>query len=255
MTDPTDRKREAAASFGAAAEAYLESDVHGEGRDLETLADWCADATAVLDVATGAGHTAGAIARRGVPEVVGVDAAPEMVRTATDAFDGIAGVVGDAERLPVADDAVDAVTCRIAAHHFPDPEAFVAEAARVLTTDGVLVIEDNVVPPNPDLAAFLNRVERLRDPSHVESYTVAQWREWLAAAGFEIERMQRFKKTLVFDEWAAAQSLDSAERERVEGRLREADADARKLFEIETTDGVVESFANLKVLLSATRAE
>ncbi|GGN10689.1 class I SAM-dependent methyltransferase [Halarchaeum nitratireducens] len=255
MTDHTDQKRETAASFGSATDAYLASDVHGEGRDLETLADWCADATTALDVATGAGHAAGAVADRGVPDVVGLDASPEMVRTATDAFDGVAGVVGDAERLPVADDSVDAVTCRIAAHHFPDPEAFLAEAARVLTADGRLVIEDNVAPADADLAAFLNRVERLRDPSHVESYTVERWREWLRAAGFEVERTARFKKTLDFDAWAAAQSLDGATRERVETVLREADADARALFEIETSDGTVESFANLKAIFDATPRE
>nr|WP_240479569.1 class I SAM-dependent methyltransferase [Haloprofundus marisrubri] len=135
MTENADRKRDNARSFGDAASAYFDSDAHRAGDDLATLAEWCTDATRVLDVATGAGHTAGAVAAASAGDVVATDLTPEMVATATREFD-LPGVVADAERLPFADDSFDAVTCRIAAHHFPDPEAFVSEVARVLEPGG-----------------------------------------------------------------------------------------------------------------------
>ncbi|MFB6159835.1 MAG: class I SAM-dependent methyltransferase [Haloferacaceae archaeon] len=254
MTDGTDRKRAAAASFGVAADAYLDSDVHRRGADLDRLASWCRGATSALDVATGAGHTAGAVAEAGVSRVVATDASPAMVATAEEAFDGVEGAVADAERLPFAADAFDAVTCRIAAHHFPAPRAFVDEVARVLAPAGTFALEDNVAPEDADLGEFLNRVEGLRDPTHVESYTTAQWHDWLADAGFDVRETVTMKKTLAFDPWVEAQSLSDAERDRVERLLLEASDEATELFEIRVEDGSVESFANLKALVRATPA-
>jgi ubiquinone/menaquinone biosynthesis C-methylase UbiE len=141
-------KHTTAARFDAAAPDYLESDAHHTGADLETLAPWCADADRALDVAPGAGHTAGALGDTGVGTVVATDTAPAMVATAVETY-GVEGCVADAERLPFATETFDAVSCRIAAHHFPAPEQFVAEAARVLAPGGVLALEDNVAPRTP----------------------------------------------------------------------------------------------------------
>lgn len=253
MTDDPDRKRAAAASFGVAADAYLDSDVHRTGSDLDRLAAWCAGATRALDVATGAGHTAGAVAEHGVPRVVAADASPAMTATAERAFDGVEGVVADAERLPFAADGFDAVACRIAAHHFPDPRAFVGEVARVLASGGTFALEDNVAPADDELAAFLNRVEAIRDPTHIESYTTARWHDWLTDAGFEVAETVTTTKTIEFDPWIEAQSLPRPERDRVERLLLGASDEAADLFEIRTADGAVESFANRKALVRATR--
>lgn len=54
----------------------------------------------------------------------------------------IHAVAGDAERLPVPDDAVDAVIVVDALHHVPDREAAIRECARVLAPGGVLVVRD-----------------------------------------------------------------------------------------------------------------
>ncbi|MFA9504015.1 hypothetical protein ACERIM_14730 [Natrinema sp. H-ect1] len=93
MTNDADRKRDVATAFSGAMDAYRNGAVLKEGEDLERLADWTAGATRTLDVATGAGHVAGAVADRDVPRVVAADLSPEMVATAT-ADDG-----GDERRL------------------------------------------------------------------------------------------------------------------------------------------------------------
>ncbi|USZ71341.1 class I SAM-dependent methyltransferase [Natronosalvus halobius] len=255
MTEEHDGKRKTAATFDAASDHYLDSDVHRHGADLERLTSWCADATRALDVATGAGHTAGAVADRGVPTVVATDAAPSMVETAVDAFGGLEGAIVDAERLPFARDAFDAVTCRIAAHHFPNPTAFVREVSRVLEPGGVLALEDNVAPADPSLGEFINRVERLRDPTHVESYTIERWHEWLREAGFALEETVRLHKPLQFESWADGQSCTGEERKRVERTLREASDEAVETFDIRVEDGRVVSFAPLKALVRARHLE
>ena len=52
----------------------------------------------------------------------------------------------DAENLPFEHETFDLVTCRIAPHHFPDCALFVTECARVLKKDGLLLIQDHVLP-------------------------------------------------------------------------------------------------------------
>ena len=248
----TDKKRATATSFGAAADSYLDSDVHRQGADLDQLASWCADATSALDVATGAGHTAGAIVLEGVPEVVAADVSRSMVTTAEREFTGVVGVVADAERLPFADDSFDAVSCRIAAHHFPDPKRFVAEVSRVLVPGGTFAFEDNVVPEDEALGSFINRVDELRDPTHIEAYTTAQWHEWIAHQGFIIEETLHLTRTVPFDQWIETQSLPPRERERVERLLLNASDEAVKIFDIQTDGETVSSFSNWKALIRAT---
>lgn len=252
MTNEVDQKRATSSAFGAAAEEYLDSGVHRQGKDLQLLADWCADAELVLDVATGAGHTAGAVADISDAEIIASDASPEMVRTASGTFDVI-GVVADAEALPFPADTVDAVTCRIAAHHFPNPSRFIAEVARVLRPDGVFAFEDNVAPEDPILRKFLNRVERLRDPTHVQSYTVSQWQRWLTDAGFQIHETSVLRKRLTYDDWVARTNPSPSRRTELESLLTDPPAEAAKTFDIEIVDGAVASFDNLKGLMLATR--
>lgn len=253
MTEPTDQKRATAAVFNDAAAAYLDSDVHGRGQDLELIATWCRGATRALDIATGAGHTAGALANEGVPFVVAADAAPRMVQTATGAFENLRGVVADADRLPFATNAFDAVTCRIAAHHFPDPEAFLAEVARVIQPGGIFAFEDNVSPEDATLERFINHLEGTRDPTHVNAYTTETWHDWLDDAGFAVEETTHMKKTLEFTAWVDTQSLPAADQAIVADILRDAPDTAKSFFDVKLDDGDPVSFANLKAVIHATR--
>jgi len=254
MDDDSDRKVATARSFGDNADGYRVSEIHREGSDLETLAAWCADAGRALDVATGAGHTAGALLKTGVPSVVTADASPAMVVTATESFPATAGVVSDAERLPFADDTFDAVTCRIAAHHFPDPEAFVVEVARVLRPGGIFALEDNVAPENDTLDTFINDLERRRDPTHVRSYKTSTWQDWLTAAGFDVTETDHLMKPLEYRPWVnRIGALTDDDRAAVHRLLLDADEPAVDFFEIEYADGDVVSFGSLKGLIRGVR--
>jgi ubiquinone/menaquinone biosynthesis C-methylase UbiE len=135
------------------AEAYRQSPEHREGWDLDLIVEWAAGARTALDVATGGGHVARRLRDVGL-EVVTADPPPGMQPD----------VVCPAEDLPFADASFDAVTCRLAAHHFQDVEAGVGEMARV-ASDLVLVV-DNLRMGERDEEA-----SRLRDPSHVRNYS------------------------------------------------------------------------------------
>ncbi|MFD1596101.1 class I SAM-dependent methyltransferase [Haloplanus litoreus] len=99
----------------------------------------------VLDLAGGTGRAARAVTAPGrpgwrAPEAVVVDASGPMLRRAAER--GTAAVRGDAGRLPLRDRDADAVVVLDALHHLPDPAAALAEAARVLRPDGVLVVRE-----------------------------------------------------------------------------------------------------------------
>ena len=253
MTDGSDRKRSAASAFGAHADAYRDSTVHREGDDLDRLATWCSDADRAVDIATGAGHTAEAILGAGVDRVVAADAAPEMVATAVASAPGVEGAVADAERLPFTEDSVDAAACRIAARHVPDPAAFVAEVARVVDPGGTFAFQDNVAPGDGRRDEFLNTVERRRVPTHVRSHTVTDWLTWLENAGFTIETTDVITKSLDYEEWLGNVDASAERRRRVAAAFEDPPDGAAEAFSVTTGDDGVESFANRKLLVRATR--
>jgi SAM-dependent methyltransferase len=159
--------------WSARAKAFRASEPHRQGEDLDLVVEWCepAEGMKALDVATGGGHVARRLREAGC-EVVTVDPAPGMQPD----------VVGRAENLPFADGSFDVVVCRIAAHHFPDIEVAVDEMARV--SQRLLVIDDLLFD-----GESIEEAHRLRDPTHVRSYTEDEWRELLGRSGLGVEQV------------------------------------------------------------------
>lgn len=182
------------------AEAFRESEPHREGADLDLVVEWCEPGEGVkaLDVATGGGHVARRLREAGCT-VVTVDPAPGMQPD----------VIARGEDLPFADESFDVVVCRIAAHHFPEIEAAVAEMARV--SRRLLVIDDLLFD-----GEGVEEAHRLRDPTHVRSYSEDKWRELVTAAGFEIEQVEVFgERRLALEPWLDRVDVPSADRPRV----------------------------------------
>jgi SAM-dependent methyltransferase len=186
--------------WSARADAFRASKPHREAEDLDLVVEWCEPAERVkaLDVATGGGHVARRLREAGC-EVVTVDPAPGMKPD----------VVGRAEHLPFADGSFDVVVSRIAAHHFPDVEAAVAEMARV--SERLLVIDDLLFDGED-----VEEAHRLRDPTHVRSHTEDEWRELVVANGFEVEQVEIFGgRRLTLEPWLERVEVPDADRPRI----------------------------------------
>jgi len=209
------------------AEAYRTSVTHATDADLDIVVEMCNphEGVKALDVATGGGHVARRLRELGA-EVVTTDASPGMKPD----------VVCRAEDLPFADGSFDVVVSRIAPHHFEDIGQAVGEIARVASR--TIVIEDTQYT-----AEEVEAAEKLRDPTHVRSYSEEEWRELLESAAFEIERVEFFTKTHDFEDWLARCHCTGADAERVRELLAPWSSD----------DGT--TWSDVKLILKARRSQ
>ena len=205
-----DVKQSVQEHFGRAAESYASSWPHRGGPDLDAMLEAAelGGHERVLDVGCGAGHTAFAFAG-GAQEVVALDlteAMLEQTRAGARERDlaNLEARSGDAEALPFDDASFDIVTSRLAAHHFPHVECFVAEAHRVLRPGGRLLVSDSVSPEDATQDSYLQAIELLRDPSHVRNHRVSQWSAMFTDTGFsEVTLLGSAPCPLDFDVWTA----------------------------------------------------
>jgi len=181
------------------ADLYRQSAIHSAGDDLDLVVEWCepGEGVTVLDVATGGGHVARRLRDAGC-NVVTVDPAPGMQ----------ADVLAPAEHLPFADGAFDAVATRLAAHHFADVLAALKEMARVAARR-VVICDNTFVSESSEEA------DRLRDPSHVRNYGVAEWESFFELAGLEVAEQRHLERPLEIEPWLSRVDCSGADATRV----------------------------------------
>jgi ubiquinone/menaquinone biosynthesis C-methylase UbiE len=176
----------------------------------------------VLDVATGTGAAAWALAER-ARVVVGVDVSDGMLAAAQaaggDRTRAPLFVRADAERLPFPDGSFDVAVCSRALHHMPRPERALAEVARALAPGGRLVLVDSITYEEPGLAAEHNRLERLRDPSHARMLPRSELERVVAAAGFALRSVEVAESARPLATWLEDAATPPAVGERIAAEL------------------------------------
>jgi ubiquinone/menaquinone biosynthesis C-methylase UbiE len=145
------------------------------------------------------------------------------------------------------------VTCRIAPHHFADVQAFIDESSRVLVSGGIFVLIDSVAPDNVEHSEFINHIERWRDPSHVRTYSLAEWTKFLDQAGLTVETYEMIEKSHDFESWTVRSRMPEGEPEVLSSWILGSDEECKAFFSVEEKDGRVVSFKDLKILLRARK--
>jgi ubiquinone/menaquinone biosynthesis C-methylase UbiE len=252
-------RRRTREQFAAAGDAYVTSTTHRADEDLERLvavaqAD---DALFLLDIATGGGHTALALAPF-VERVVMLDLTPEMLGHARRFVEAegarpLGYVAADAEQLPFPGALFDLVTCRIAPHHFANVGLFVDEVGRVLAPGGAFVLVDSLAPDDPGMNEFINMLERRRDPSHVRSYSRAEWLAFLEHAGLRLEHEEVVQKNHPFSPWCRRMGMTEEAEQALSDWALSGPAAYRAHFGITEVDGRVSSFTDYKLILRAVK--
>ncbi len=146
----------------------------------------------VLDVACGGGLVVCAFAQA-VRHATGIDVTPAMLERAralatSKGLSNVSWDQGDVQPLPYPDASFGIVVSRFTFHHFLDPLAVLKEMLRVCTPGGRVVVADVEAASDPVKAAEFNRMEKLRDPSHVRAMPIAELRGLFVAAGLQEPR-------------------------------------------------------------------
>ncbi|TYK49668.1 class I SAM-dependent methyltransferase [Actinomadura decatromicini] len=125
-------------------------------------------------------------------------------------------VKADATALPYRDNTFSLVTARFSLYNLGDPDHVLRELLRVCRPGGRVIIADlvrgNLAGPDRD------RIERLRDPDHPGTPSIARLTEMITSAGGSIRRLDVFTVERPIEPWLAG-SCDDATAERIRTAL------------------------------------
>ncbi len=233
--------------FSPTAASYATSSVHADAEALAKLVE-LAQATLTdraIDVATGAGHMALALAPH-VESVVAFDLTQTMLdqTLATAQARGLANVTvrqGEAESMPYPSGSFDLYTVRLAPHHFADIQATIDEAARILRPGGRYLVADTSAPGDLEIDEQIHEIEKMRDPSHVRNYPIAVWTAMLERSGLTVEFAEYgYLMPLDLDDWMTRMSTPAADQAELHRRFRAASPALVEALKIEVNGEKVE---------------
>jgi len=259
--DEQEKRRLVQKNFGAVAAAYVTSKVHAGGADLDWLVETASltGRERVLDVATGGGHTAFALAPHAA-EVVALDLTRPMLEAAQQ--EGLARglhtiryLEGDAQALPCDDASFDVVTCRHASHHFPQADVAAREWARVLKPGGKLLLVDSTSPEEAEAEALLHEIEVLRDPSHVRNHRISTWTALLTQVGLTVETAREWGLYLDIPSWTQRMRTPPDVVATIERLMRTASPETRERLHIEEREGTLGFTLPVALILARKPAE
>jgi ubiquinone/menaquinone biosynthesis C-methylase UbiE len=243
--------------FSQHAGDYSKSQSHAQGSDLAALLQALQpkNTEVALDVATGTGFTAISLAKL-AKHVIGIDVTREMLEQATKLARslGVTNIefeLGDALKTRYEDSSFDLLTTRRATHHFEDVPRFLKEARRVLRPAGRLGLVD--MSPSKGAEDFCNRIEKLRDSSHVEAFTPEAWRSMLSSTGFHIKSIGTIGEPVTFERWLYPVGLGGREEESIRLAWDTAPENMKQLLQAEFQDGIIRSWTKYRIIIVATK--
>lgn len=228
--------------FTRQAEGFNASASTNDRRLLDAIIGLCRPAADErwLEAACGPGVISRRLAEEAAT-VHGVDLTPAMIDVArrearAAGLENADFEVGDATALDAPDGSFDGVVTRFSIHHVPLPVRLVRELARVVKPGGPVVLVDHLADADPEAARWSQEIERLRDPAHWSSPTLAHAHTLLEQAGLELDYERFLALELDFDDWLERGSTDE------EARAIIAQALARRphnvtCFEVSERDG------------------
>jgi ubiquinone/menaquinone biosynthesis C-methylase UbiE len=245
--------------FGRVSHAYASSPDFTSGDDLDILLNLVKPnhSMILLDIATGAGHTAVKMAPH-VKHVTAVDITSEMIdRTnelaASKNLTNVTTLLMDAESLSFSDGLFDVITCRFAPHHFGDVRKFLSEIHRVLKPGGTFVLEDVSSPLDEEQDKFINEINKIRDPTHVRSYHSSEWKEMMGNSGFQIRSVQNFRRRYDLETWLDRAGANDDAKAMVRHTCYDTSQNIREHFEIPETDPLSFTEDNVIILSQKDR--
>ena len=229
--------------FSRQAGEYAVSSAHSAGESLDILERLASETRHrwAVDVATGAGFTAFAVAPH-ADRVLATDIAPGMIKVTRDTaaekgLGNLSAVFTAAESLPFKSDSIDLLTCRTAPHHFHRLDEAISEFARVVRPGGALLLVDSCTSEDPEAAAWQQDMEIRRDPTHVRNLPPSEWRSLVGSVGLVIDFESIARVEMTFDAWTQRSGTPEDVCEKMRTEWRSAPASAVDAFRIVPIDG------------------
>ncbi|MGP8321405.1 MAG: methyltransferase domain-containing protein [Methanosarcinaceae archaeon] len=214
--------------FAKRSHAYAKSSALSNKNNLKRIIELTAPSSTdhLLDVATGTGFLAFEFANH-VSDVIGIDFTDKMLAIAKQCktdndTKNVVFESADVELLPFDDNSFNIVSCRFAFHHFLHPEKAISEITRVLKHNGKMVLVDIVSPEDIAKSEYQNKMEQIRDPSHVKHYRPSEIMQMLTCRDFEILHFEDWPADFAFDEWVLMSDPDVESTKRVREMMIDA---------------------------------
>lgn len=137
----------------------------------------------VLDIACGTGYGSDILAKGGARHVLSFDLSAEALRYARQRWQASYFSQADALQLPLAEHSLDVIVSFETLEHLPDPQAFLAEARRVLVPQGILILS------TPNRLAASPNSDSPYSPYHAFEPTLAELQALLTRAGVHIQHI------------------------------------------------------------------
>jgi SAM-dependent methyltransferase len=247
--------------FAQNPDKYRDDPLFAEGEDLRLMVQSITipKVKTVLDIGTGAGHTALAFSKVAEEKCYGIDVTEQMVQVATKlAKDrGISNVhfqIGDAENIPFENQSFCIVTCRFAAHHFVNVEKCIQEISRVLKPGGIFMLVDHYAPEESELDAFINTLDQLRDPSHVREYSLLEWKNLFDKNGLSYREIYKWDLPIKYQNWIERAATPKDKQQKLMDHFQLATPSCKETFQIKL-DGnrYPQSFCLKSILLHGVK--
>jgi hypothetical protein len=107
--------------------------------------------------------------------------------------------------------------------------------------------------PPEGAEAFFNRIERLRDRSHVEAFAPATWSSMVSRAGFRILSSEVLGEPITFDRWLYPVERGGREEEAVRRAWGSAPAKVKRLLDARFEKGAVTGWTKSRIVLVAAK--
>ena len=230
--------------FGERAAAYASSALHSRDASLDMMERMAKEHLGepgahinIVDVGCGAGFTAAAMSAL-ADRVLATDLTPEMAEQALRVARernaaGITVAIAAAASLPVRNGSVDVLTCRYAFHHMMEAERVMGEVRRVLADDGCFLLADTVATEDRDVYEWMDRVERLRDPSHYLNRSPSELVGLIEGCGFRVVEQGESRVYLDLESWVRRSATPRAEVAELRDMLATANPAVREAFQID----------------------
>ena len=210
----------------------------------------------LLDVACGGGNVVCAFARV-VNKATGIDMTPAMLersrRVAQEqSLVNVSWDQGQATSLPYADCTFSIVVTRFSFHHFIAPLAALKEMVRVCAPGGRVLVADMHTSIDFTKDAEFNRMERLRDPSHVRALPVAELQALFPAAGLSEAKITFYELRDELENLLARSFPNPGDDEKIREIFRASVRDGRLGIPIRV-EGTRVHYAYPVAVLTATR--